>query len=187
MKYQRICIGLVCLLASFLTACETWDSVVEYIVGDKEEKCPDVKILAEAAVLPAFDPAKDRDPTNFIYTATMTATDLSCAYRKKQNRARSDIAIHFHAVRPAGGKKALYRVPYFIALTTNGRVLEKKPYWQELSFDEGVSVFDADIKLEDINLKPKRGRPATYYHYAIGFQLTQAQIDYNKTMGRFEP
>lgn len=187
MKYQRLGTLSVCLLALLTGSCGTWERITEYIAGDRAEKCPDAKILVEAANLPAFDPSKEGDPTNVVYTVTMQDAKLTCSYRKKQNRAVSDITLHFHAVRPSGGAKAIYRVPYFVALTTNGRVLEKKDYSQEVTFDEGKSMADVDVELEDFDLKPKRGRAVINYHYVTGFQLTQTQIDYNKKMGPFEP
>jgi len=188
MKYQLICKASVCVLAlSLLAGCGAWDSVLDLINPDRAEQCPDAKVLAGASSLPAFDPAKDRDPTNLVYSATMTSAHLSCSYRKKQNRAKSNIDLVIHAVRPTGGHQAVYRVPYFVALTTNGRVLEKNLYWQELTFPEGVSDVDAEASVEDIKLKPTRGKKAINYHYVLGFQLTPAQIEYTKKMGYFEP
>lgn len=191
MKYQRMskvsAAAVLALSAFSLAGCGTWNSVIDYVFNDREEKCPDAMVLADAAVLPAFDPAKDGDPTNIVYTAKLKSSNLSCDFRKKQNKATSEIEIAFHATRPAGGPKAVYRVPYFVALTTNGRVLEKKSYWQEIEFREGVSSVDVTTTQDDIELKPRRGRAVINYHYVVGFQLTQSQIAYNKKMGQYEP
>lgn len=187
MKYPRIATISVCLMAMFASGCTLWDRTVKYFETDRAEKCPDATILLGASVLPAFAPGKDGDPTAVVYTARLTDTSLECLYRQKQNRARSDITLKLHAARASGGPKAVYRVPYFVALTTNGRILEKHEYWQEITFEEGAASADQTISLDSLNLKPKRGRSAAYYHYVAGFQLTQAQIAYNKTMGPYEP
>jgi hypothetical protein len=169
-----------------LSGCSVYHSIAEYIGSSSENFCPDAMVLVGASVLPAFDPAQGPDPTSVVYTASISSAVLDCSYRKKSNAANSGIAIKFHAVRPEGGIKAVYRVPYFIALTTNGRVLDKKQYWQELTFPQGVSVIDAETEVDSIKLKPARRRLPNNYHYVVGFQLTQVQYDYVVKSGRYE-
>lgn len=177
-----------CLVAlGLLGGCTVYESIANYINSDRAEKCPDVMVLGSTATLPAFDPNQEPDPTNLLYTATISNSDLSCNYRSKQNKAKSDITLTFRASRPAGGAKAKYHVPYYVALMTNGHVLDKQIYWLDLKFAEGVSQTEAEVDIDDIALRPSRGKKPTSYHYVVGFQLTQTQIDYLKKMGQYEP
>lgn len=188
MKHSFLLKASACLLAlGLLGGCSVYESIANYLNSDRKEKCPDAVVLAAAATLPAFDPAKEADPTSLIYNATLSQSSLECDYRSKQNKARSEIKLHFDISRPAGGAKATYRVPYFVALTTNGRVLDKQIYWQDVEFPVGVSHVTADADIDDVLLKPSRGKKPISYHYVVGFQLTQAQIDYLKKMGQYEP
>lgn len=188
MKYKHFCkVAVAAATLSLLGGCAAYDSVVEYIFTDSAEKCPDAAVMADAAILPAFDPAQEKDPTTLVYTAKLATPKLTCDFRKKANRATSSVTASIVASRPAGGAKAVYRVPYFIALTTNGRVLDKQIYWQDISFAEGASRASADISVDDIVLRPSRGKRTINYHYVLGFQLTKAQLDYARTMGQYEP
>lgn len=175
------------MVLGLLGGCTVYESIANYINSDRIEKCPDVMVLGSVATLPAFDPNKEPDPTNLLYTATISDRDLSCSYRSKQNKASSEITLTFRASRPAGGAEVKYRVPYFVALTTNGRVLDKQIYWLDLEFEQGVAQTQAEVDIDDITLRPSRGKKPTSYHYVVGFQLTQAQIDYLKKMGQYEP
>lgn len=188
MKHHLIFTALICVpILGSLAGCTTYEQATTYLFADKETKCPDTVILANAAVLPAFDPAKGDDPSSIVYTAGMSRVKNSCDYRKVDNNSDSRIFIAFHATRPSGGPEAVYRVPYFVAISLGGKIIDKKNYWQDVTFPKGVATVDIQGGVESLFVQAaKRKRPVDY-HFVLGFQLTKAQIDYNKKLGRYEP
>jgi hypothetical protein len=186
MKHQLFCKAAVCALAlGLLSGCALYDSIAEYF-GDKQAaKCPDVAVLVSAAVLPAYDPAQGADPTSIIYTASMDSSDLDCTSYSKLNMTKSEITINFHVTRPSGGKKAVYRVPYFIAVTINGRILDKKIYWKEVEFPEGAATAAVSEEIDDVVTKATHSRRPSDYHYVVGFQLSKDQLEYVKKTGLY--
>jgi len=173
---------------TFLGGCSLYQSVMDYFRADAEGRCPDLMILEEGAILPAFDPAKaDGDPSGLVYTVTMADVNSNCSYRKKKNKTSSDFVVTFKASRAGGGAAVVYRVPYFLAVTINGKVVKKTMYSQEIAFDAGASHAEAKVDLDDVETWAATTRQPADYHYVVGFQLTRAQMDYVRKMGRFEP
>jgi hypothetical protein len=188
MKYQSFGSLAVGMLAfGLLSGCETFDSILNYLDSDHDTRCPNVEVLASASVLPAFDPKEGAEVAGVVYQVAMTGVDLDCSAEKKMNAARSYIKIRFRATRSTGGPKAIYRVPYFIADTINGRILDKKLYWQEFQFDAGQAIADSDVKVEDLSTVAARRRRPSDYHFIVGFQLTKAQLEYNKRTEQYGP
>ena len=187
MKHHLIFTALTSVLVlGSLAGCTTYDQAKTYFFSSKATICPDTVILANAAVLPAFDPAKGDDPSSIVYTAGLSRVKTSCDYRKIDNNSDSRLSIAFHAPRPSGGPEAIYRVPYFVAISLGGKIVDKKNYWQDVAFPKGVAAVDIEGKIDSLFVQAaKRKRPADY-HFVLGFQLTKAQIDYNKKLGRYE-
>jgi hypothetical protein len=170
-----------------LSGCSTYRSVVNYVTADNPLLCPDAAILANTASLPAFDPARGADPSNIIYTVAMTDVATRCDYSKRQFTADANLKISFRASRPPGGEDVHYRVPYYVAITSNGEIQDKQIHWLEFDFSKGVPVATGEAAVDSIVIKVGKTKKPYEYHLIAGFQLTKAQVDYNKTMGRYEP
>jgi len=175
------------LAAITLSGCAMWRSTVNYIRADSATSCPDAAILASTASLPAFDPAKGSDPSGVLYNARMTDVKARCDFSKRQFTADSNLKIFITATRPPGGQEASYRVPYFIAVTSNGEIVDKQVFWAEFEFSEGdTSVnFRHDVDSFVVDVGPQK-KPYDF-HLLVGFQLTKAQLEFNKKMGQYAP
>lgn len=170
-----------------LGGCSTWDSLTSYISSDNPYVCPDASILAPTAVLPAFDPSEGIDPSTLRYRVAFTNITTRCDYSKADRVADTRLHLFFHATRPPGGAAADYRVPYYIAISSQGNILEKNIHWLDVTFDSGAVSADGDFSIDDIPIAVGRDRQAYDYHVLAGFQLTKEQLDYNNKIGRYEP
>lgn len=181
MKHHFVGIATIGALAlGILSGCSAYDSFADYISRERSNNCPNAEVLAAASVLPAFDPKLGADSTTIVYTAKLTQVEMSCITRKKLNKATSDLTLHFRVTRATGGPEATYKLPYFIAATINGRILDKEVHWQEFHFAEGQAAVDFDASVEDLVTQASRRRRPSDYHFVVGFQLTKAQLDYVK-------
>jgi hypothetical protein len=188
MKYQlfgSLAVGVVAV--GLLSGCAAYDSFIALFDSDRLAKCPDAQILADAAVLPAFDPQQKVETAGTVYRAAIRTVDYNCSVKKKKNTAKTSITIAFRATRATGGPKAAYRIPYFVASTINGRILDKKMYWQDFAFDEGQSSADFEAEVEALPTQATRRRVPSDYHFIVGFQLTKAQLAYNKRVEPYGP
>ena len=175
------------VLAGLLAGCSTYHSVTSYLFSDKAILCPDAVILANTAGLPAFNPAAEGDPSGVIYSIAMTNVTTRCDYNKSEKTADAWVKIYLHAQRPPGGGEASYRVPYYVAVTSGGEIIDKKIYWLEFRFPAHDVSADAQAVVESMIVKYAKDKTAYDYHLLVGFQLTKAQLDYIAKMGRYEP
>jgi hypothetical protein len=166
-----------------LSGCSTYRSVSAYVRSDKASNCPDALILANTAVLPAFDPAKGDDPSSLIYTVSMTNVKMRCDYSKRNAEVDSHVVITYQATRPPGGEDVEYRVPYFATVTNNGEIVDKQNFRLELKFRKGETFVSGTGTIDSMIVNVKKASKPYDYHLLIGFQLTKAQLDYNKKMG----
>jgi hypothetical protein len=185
-ELARIAIASAFAIGS-LSGCSIYRSAVNYIAADNPLLCPDAAILAGTASLPAFDPAKGADPSNILYNIAMTNVTTRCDYSKREFTADANLKISFRANRPPGGETARYRVPYYVALTSNGEIQDKQIHWLEFDFSKGVSGVTGEAAVDSVVVKVGKTKKPYEFHLIVGFQLTKAQVDYNKTMGRYEP
>jgi hypothetical protein len=189
MKRTKLALSLAATaVAAFsLSGCDTWSSMVNYVRSDSAAVCPDVNILANTSVLPAFDPKAGADPATVVYTAKIADVQTRCDYSKRDNKIDANVHVIFQVTRTPGGAEAHYKLPYYVAVTSNGEIVDKQIHWLEFEFPRAA----ADVRVEDlvdsIEIPVARDRKSYQYHFLIGFQLTQSQLDYNKKMGQYLP
>jgi hypothetical protein len=175
------------VLVGLLAGCSTYRSITSYIGSDKAIYCPDAAILANTASLPAFNPAAEGDPSGVIYMIAMTNVTTRCDYDKSEKTADARLKISFRAQRPPGGGETSYRVPYYVAVTSGGEIIDKKVYWLEFGFPAHDVSADAEAVVDSTVVKFGKEKTAYDYHLLVGFQLTKAQLEYIAKMGRYEP
>ena len=175
------------MLTLLLAGCSTWRSITGSMSAEKPELCPDAMILAGTSSLPAFDPKLEGDPSGVIYSIVMTNVTTRCDYDKSEKTADSSLKIFFHAQRPPGGSEVNYRVPYYVALTSNGVIFNKQILWLEFTIPQGAVSKDVVTDVDSVAVKFEKGKTSYDYHYIVGFQLTKTQLDYNAKIGPYEP
>ena len=161
--------------------------MASYIGSDKTSLCPDAAILASTSSLPAFAPKNSGDPSAVSYTVAMTNVVTRCTYDKQEKTADARVRINFHAARPPGGTEARYRVPYFLAVSRGGDIVAKTIYWADVEFAAGATQTDGEEVIDSTTVTVAKDNHIYDYHLLTGFQLTQAQLDYNSKIGRYEP
>ncbi|HEY0281890.1 MAG TPA: hypothetical protein VGC27_04620 [Rhizomicrobium sp.] len=187
MTYRLIRIASALALAGLLAGCGTHSSISSYFFSDKAILCPDAAVLANTASLPAFSPAAEDDPSGVVYKIAMTNVVTRCSYDKRERTADTWLKISFQAQRPPGDGETGYRVPYYVALTSGGEIVDKKIYWLDFKFSGRNASARGETVIDSTIVKYEKGKTAYDYHLLVGFQLTKAQLDYNAKMGRYEP
>jgi hypothetical protein len=189
MKRTKLALNLAALIAAAisLSGCDTWRSAVNYIRSDSTSVCPDVSILANTAVIPVFDPHAGADPSNVVYTAQMTGLKSRCDYSKQHNQVDANVRLFVKVSRPSGGEATHYKVPYYIAVTSGGEIVDKQIHWLEFEFPQASANLQLEELVDSVLIPVAKEKKSYEYHLLIGFQLTQAQLDYNKKMGQYLP
>ena len=148
---------------------------------DSESKCPAVSVLADTSTYPMAEGS----PAKIVYSAEIKDAKGDCDVHKFDKHVESDVSIDFTATRASTGAAATYTVPYFAAITTEGKILAKGTYSVALAFDAGQATTTASASLNSLALTVGLDKKPTDYGIIIGFQLTKAQLAYNRRVGRF--
>ena len=189
MKRIQLALNLAALIAAAvsLSGCDTWRSAMNYINSDNANVCPDVSILANTSVIPAFDPHAGADPSNVVYTAQMTGLKSRCNFSKHDNQGDANVRLFGKVSRAPGGEEAHYKIPYYIAVTSGGEIVDKQIHWLEFEFPKASANLKLEELVDSVIIPVAHEKKSYEYHLLIGFQLTQAQLDYNKKMGQYLP
>jgi hypothetical protein len=175
MLRSRFAVLGLCLLA--LAGCNT----------NKVNVCPVAVILADAGQMAVFRQGAAQDLSGEAYRVMMTATRSSCDINKKTGETSSSLTVSFRATRAPSADGAQYSVPYFVAVTRGDQIIEKRILTVRFSFAPGASTATFDESPDDFDLHMENGHFPYEYQLMSGFQMTPAQVDYNKKMGRFTP
>lgn len=145
--------------------------------------CPQIGIVGDAKTISLFsDPSKTSD-THKIAHGEIDDFDGGCTY--EDNKVFVDLDLFLDVklgpkARVRDKDKATITVPYFVAIETpQGQVTAKEVFASVIKFkpDENqktsVERLRQVVPMDDILMGPA-------YRIYVGFQLNQAQLDYNR-------
>ena len=151
--------------------------------------CPRVSILGDAAALTKFRPGPGRDLTDVLYEGVVSGVTGSCAYAddgKRANRALSmKVALVIEAARGPANRDGRAPFPYFVGITDSSRnVLNKQRFSVTVVFPGNrtrLVVTDTPVVLE---IPVKAGQSRQDLTVVVGFQLSRAELEYNRRARR---
>jgi hypothetical protein len=174
MRVSRFPLLLVALLV--LAGCNT-----------KVTNCPAAVILADASQLTIFRPGAPQDLAGEAYRVGLVGISTDCTINKKTGETNSSYRLNFRATRAPSADAAHYTVPYFVAVTQGDVLIEKRILQVSFDFRPGDSVVTFSESPDDFDIHVENGHQPIEYELMAGFQMTPAQVEYNKKMGRYTP
>lgn len=147
----------------------------------KLAQCPSASIPVDTATLAL----SQGNAPGLLYTAYIVKAKRDCDIHKFDKQVDASVDIDFRATRTAAGAPATYTVPYFVAIATEGRILAKRLFSVQFTFEEGQSVAEFSDSVSSLSLTPGQDKKPSEYGIIVGFQLTKAQLDYNRRAGRY--
>lgn len=154
----------------------------------KLAKCPPTSVLIDtASIAVPRDLNAPADPANLLYTVQIATAKTDCALPKYDKQVESSVTVAFRAQRSAGGQAASYQVPYFVAITTEGKVLAKRVFTVSFGFAAGETTSAFTDSVNSLTLTVGRDKRPGDYGILVGFQLTKPQLEYNRKAGRYAP
>ena len=154
---------------------------------DKEKNCPAASAIVDTAIATVFKTGTSPDPANILYTVEVTGVTGHCDVDKQALNSISSVEISFRAIRAPSGAAADYKVPYFIAVSQEDRLLAKKIYVADFSFAPGQTTTTFTQSAESIDVSAAKDKKTYDYNVLVGLQLTKEQLDFNRASGRLNP
>jgi hypothetical protein len=166
----------VVLAAGLLAGCSS---------PSKQGMCPGMAALADASLIHMFRPGTAPDPSNVLYTVQITGVSGACDIDKGAKRATTSFDVHFRATRAPNGESSGYTVHYFVAVTQSDRIVNKQPFDVQFSFAPGAAVAEFSDTISSTEIHPDKGKYPWDYQILVGLPLTEGDLAYNRTIGRF--
>jgi len=157
-----------------LTACSS---------SNKLAQCPSVSAVIDTATMPVFEGSSSK----LAYTVYIMKATRDCDIEKAEKHVSASVTIDFRAARSNTGAAAAYTVPYFVAISTEGRILAKRQYATRFTFDAGQTVADFSETVSSLSMAVSADKRPAEHGIVVGFQLTKAQLEYNRRAGRYAP
>ena len=142
--------------------------------------CPRVSVLSDAAKLVVFRPGPGRDLIDVEFEAEITPLGGGCNYVDRDRVIEMRLELRIAALRgPAAGGPTV-ELPYFVAIVGPGQaILAKQVFASPIEFEENRRRAGA-LEQTDQTIPLQEGQTGADYEVLIGFQLSAAQLDYNR-------
>jgi len=149
--------------------------------------CPVPAILADTQSVTFFRPGTTPDMANELYTVSVVDAQGDCTYSTSQNLVKASLDLTFRATRAPQAQAATYSVPYFVAVTENAKIYNKRLLYLKFTFASGASTATITQSPNDLQLHVSNGKLPWNYEELVGFQMSPDQIAYAKNRSRYVP
>lgn len=149
--------------------------------------CPVPAILADTQSVTVFRPGTTPDLANELYTVALINAEGDCTLNAKEGTVRASLELTFRASRAPSSEEATYSVPYFVVVHENAKIYAKRLYTLKFTFAPGAATALIKQSPDEVEIKLGNGKLPWNYQEMAGFQMTQAQIDYQKNRVRYLP
>jgi hypothetical protein len=147
--------------------------------------CPAAAILVDTSSMTAFRQDLADDPAGMLYAVDLSGVKTDCSFDKREGETHSSLDLSFRATRAPNGDAANYSVPYYVAVIQGDRIISKSQFTAQFGFAPGASSMHFTDRVGAVEVRLENGKHPYDYEILVGLQLTPAERDYNKKMGRF--
>lgn len=142
--------------------------------------CPQLGFLSDGADLSRFA-ARGRDITDLVIDGHMTAVPAKCAWADgSRSKVAARVQVQMSLARGPAMQGRTTDVPYFIAVTEDGRVLDRAAYAVRAEFPpntDRISLAGPEVTLI-LPVTPEKSAAA--YRILVSFQLTPEELARNR-------
>ena len=149
--------------------------------------CPVPAILADPQSVTMFRPGTVPDLANELYTVSLLNAEGDCTFCTKNSLVHASLDLTFRATRVPTKEAATYTVPYFVVVHEKDKIFTKHLYRLRFTFAPGATAVTIKQSPDELVLHVSNGKLPWNYQQMAGFQMTPAQIEYNRTRGRYVP
>jgi hypothetical protein len=155
------------------------DEAMRAIAAAQPKPCPSIGVLDGADRITVFN-GKGQDLTDVVVKAEISKAVISCEYDIDDATISVDLAFNGAAEMGPAATGRDMNLKGFLAITrTDGKKVSKEIYDIPISFEKGRQI--RFLKSVEDTVIPYGGHVnGAYYEFLIGFQVTQAQLDYNR-------
>ncbi len=157
---------------------------VSSALADQASGCPEVQVVPELGVMHQFTEGGASRADNEVSSIRLVDFDTTC--KRNENNVVVSIDSRFEGTLGPKAQKwnasrPGFAYPYFIAVTApNGSIIAKEVFAVTVAFDKGQDRVTHEEHLTQII--PVQGEFGTQQKLMMGFQLTEADLAYNRAL-----
>lgn len=151
---------------------------------EPEGPCPRASVLADAVEFTRFREGPGRDVIDIEYEGDIAEVRLDCDY--DDDRIEADVEIIGSVRRGPAAPTRNPRLELFLAIVgPTGEVLAKDNFPITVNFPGNSRRQSFTYEIENAFVRPAEGRDGGDYEFLVGYQLTRAQLEYNRSRRGF--
>jgi len=143
--------------------------------------CPNLALLTDAGDLTRFA-GTGRDVTDLALAARISAIGAKCA-RDGKSAVKATINVVADVARGPAFVGRVVDIPYFIAVTEAGQIIDKRNFIAHVEFPSNVSRVPFMGPEIDLSVAVTPEKNASAYKIFVGFSLTPDEVAYNRRTG----
>lgn len=157
---------------------------VSSALADQASGCPEVQVVQELGAMHQFTEGGSSRADNEVSSIRLVDFDATC--KRNENNVVVSIDARFEGTLGPKAQKwnasrPGFAYPYFIAVTApNGGIIAKEVFAVTVAFDKGQDHVTHEEHLTQII--PVQGEFGTQQKLLMGFQLTEADLAYNRAL-----
>lgn len=144
--------------------------------------CPRLALLKDGADLTRFSP-RGHDVTDLMLDGRLVAVPADCKSGSRGHVAASLRVTMSLTLGPAAQGREM-DVPYFVAVTRDGRIVDKQDYVMRASFPRNVNQITVTGDPVEMSIPADDAHPASAYQIFVSFQLTPEELATNRDRGQ---
>lgn len=167
---------LTALVVAALSVAFAADAVAKPKSQQKSSACPSISVLTDATRLTQLQNGR------IDLKAEIRQPTLTCSVVAGKAKSRLSFSVK-SAIAPTSDV-ATRTVPYFVAIISEGQVIGKEVFQLALPFVGSKRKMTVNEYVDRIDIPIAGDKSADDYAVTIGFQLTEEQVEYNRTASR---
>ena len=182
-SHMRILALSTALLA--LSACQSGSGIGSaFDTRQNVGSCPPAGAIYNSSRVVVFE-GDQQVFSGVEYTGEIVGVRLYCRYAGA-NPVRAEVEIDFAFGKGPAGDSNRRNYDYWVAVTRrSGKVLHKESFTVQADFSDGPIDYDTEVLQQIIIPRADESVSAANFEILIGFDLTEAQLQYNKEGRRF--
>jgi hypothetical protein len=147
--------------------------------------CPYIGVLDDASEITRFKYGGDRDVSDIEFHGEITRVEFHCTEPEGKNVVIGRAVVHTKFEKGMSATLDRQFFNLFIALSEReDRVVDKSTMTIDVEFKDGNRVVTEQTTIKNIRVPTNGDVPPELHNLYIGFQLTPAEVAYNRTKNK---
>lgn len=147
--------------------------------------CPTVGVLAEASQITRFRHGGERDISDMTWHGEIESVDYTCVQPEGKDVVLADAVIVATFTRGLAATSDRQFFNMFSALSERqDKIVDKSVFSMDVKFKSGQRSVTVTQKVKGIRVPTKGSVAPELYNVYFGFQLSPAEVAYNRTKER---